>query len=99
MGVGGLFEGHLDAFDLNGVIYYLSIYHFFIHFVHTICFAVWVIYLVIYHLPPFKGLHHFDDIGAEVVIYGRKGISVRRTVTIDRSTEKVMHRVGDKELA
>ena len=25
------------------IIYYFVIYHFFIHFVHTICFAVWVI--------------------------------------------------------
>ena len=31
----------LDA--SSKAIYHLVIYHFFIHFVHTICFAVWII--------------------------------------------------------
>ena len=35
------FEGH-GIYNL--IIYNLVIYNFFIHFVHTICFAVWVIY-------------------------------------------------------
>ena len=44
------------------IIYYFVIYHFFIHFVHTICFAVWVIYISGAKIGKIKSLPCIDDV-------------------------------------
>ena len=48
---------------------------------------------------PFEGFYHSYHIFSQVFIDRREGVSVRRAVTIDRSTQKVFCGVGHKELA
>ena len=57
-------------------------------------FTIWS-----FTIGPFEGFHHFDDIRAEIVIDGRKGISVRGAVTIHRRPEEMAGGVGHKKLA
>ena len=49
---------------------HIAIYHFFIHFVHTICFAVWVIYHLVILLFRFSKEIELRWVGGFVFFLG-----------------------------